>query len=266
MSRTLALIPAGWTAARSLARDGRRSDALVQAERLLARPDLPPKVAAEARRMAAEVLIDTERFRAARRHLRAARELEPSHPKTHYLAGLALERDPEGDDRRAAVRFKKASELEPGNPTYRAAFGRAAVRCDRVKTGVKELREAAEMTTADAGVIRVCVEGLIEAGRVGSARRLLAKARFRFPGRAELRGLWERVRFETARVRQRNKGKTQDAPRATEGDLLTLPFVRVVWSEAGRTPAAGTVRRDVISFPRPHIGRVRGSSADDRRR
>src|SRR5207253_5817262 len=116
MSRTLTLIHAGWASVKALARDGRRRDALTQVERLLACPDLPVPVGADAHRLTAELLIDAERYAKARRHLRAAAGLEPGCARTHYLAGLAFEKDPHGDDRRAAVRFKSASELEPQNP------------------------------------------------------------------------------------------------------------------------------------------------------
>jgi hypothetical protein len=261
MSRMCTLIHAGWTAARSLARSGRRTAALRQAERLLARPDVPDPVAADAHRLAAEVLIEGSRYKAARRHLRAAAELQQGHSRTYYLAGLAFEQDPEGDDWRAAVRFRKASQLEPGNPTYRAAFGRAAVRCDRIRTGIRELLAAAEMTTAEVGVIRIVVDGLREAGRIEMARRVLLKARFRFPDSTELRGLWDRIRFETARLKQRSERRTQDARTATDGDPALLPFARL--HDSIQTPGAGMVRRrDAGSLPRPHLARLRVTSTD----
>jgi Flp pilus assembly protein TadD len=128
MSRTLTILHSGWASARALARGGRRTDALSLIERLLSRPDVPAVLATDARRLAGELELTAERYAAARRHLRAAAALEPAHAATHYRLGLAHERDPHGDDRRAAVRFKRASELEPGNALYRAAFGRAAVR------------------------------------------------------------------------------------------------------------------------------------------
>src|SRR4051794_24951916 len=111
MSRTLTLLDSGWASARALARAGRRGDALALIGRLLGRPDIPAAVAADARRLAGELELEAERYAAARRHLRAAAALEPSHAQTHYRLGLAHERDPHGDDRRAAVRFKKASDL-----------------------------------------------------------------------------------------------------------------------------------------------------------
>ena len=261
MSRMLTLIHAGWVSARSLARSGRRTAALAQLRRLLSRPDLPVALAADANRLAAELLIETEDFAKARRHLRAALGLQPENARSHYLAGLAFERDPAGDDRRAAVRFKKASEAEPANPVYRAAFGRAAVRCDRVKLGVRELVAAADAAPDNIAVLRVVVDGLREAGKLRAARRVLVKARFLCPRSAEVRRMWERVRFETARAGQRNTKGTQDAQFATEGALFTLPFVRVVGSAAGGK-ATGWVRGDVISLPRPHLARLWSTNAE----
>jgi len=255
MSRTLTILHSGWASARALARGGRRVDALALIERLLGRPDLPAPLAADARRLAGELELNAERYAAARRHLRAAAALEPNHAATHYRLGLAHECDPHGDDRRAAARFKKASTLEPGNPLYRAAFGRAAVRCDRVKTGVRALLAAVGAAPGDVPVLREVVGGLLEAGKTGAARRVAARARFLRPEDRELRGIWERVRFENARRRQQNERSKQDAPFATDGEFVLLPFVRVVGGPA-RPGTAGVIRRDRLSRPRPHLARL----------
>jgi hypothetical protein len=262
MSRTLTLIHAGWSSVQSLVREGRKREARTQVERLLDRADLPAPVAADAHRLAAELLLDAERFARARHHLRAAAGLEAKNARTHYLAGLAHENDPQGNDRKAAVSYRKASELEPKNALYRACFGRAAVRCDRLKTGVKALVAAADASPKDLPVLRVVVDGLIEAGRVGTARRLVGKARFLCPGNREVAGLWERTRFEAARVGQRRRNP-QDANLAREGDLVLLPFFRVVGVGAGpRAPGGGSIRRDLVSTPRPHLPRLLGMKAD----
>lgn len=262
MSRMLTVIHAGWATAKALARTGRRRDALDHLTRLLARPDLPGPVAADGHRLAAEILIDAEHYATARRHLRAAAALEPGHARTQYLLGLAYETDPHGDDRRAALRFREASRLEPQNAAYQAAFGRAAVRSNRVKTGVRELLAAAAAAPDKLSVLRVVVGGLVEAGRVMAARRVLIKARFLCPGSREVMGLWERLRFDTARAGQRRPAREQDARIARDGDFRLLPFVRVVGSGAGRQTVAGTIRRDAFSVQRPHIARMRSSRAD----
>lgn len=262
MSRRLAVIDDGLAAARSLARKGRRTEALAQAKRLLNRPDLPVVAAADAHRVVAELLLDLERYATARRHLRAALALEPEHARTHFLMGLAFERDPHGDDLRAARRFRKASELVPANAAYRGAFGRAAVRCDRVKRGVRELLAASEAALKDAMLLEVVADGLIEAGKVRLAERIIVKARFLCPGSGEVRRLWERVRFAAARQGQRCGSSTQDAGPAREGGVQLLPFLRVVRSSpGGKTPLAN-VRRDAISIPKPHLARLRSTNAD----
>lgn len=245
MSWKLALIDAGIAATRTLARKGRRNEALAQALCLLKRPDLPLTTAADAHRVAGEIFLDRERFAAARRHLRASLTLEPNHARTHFLMGLAFERDPHGDDLRAARRFHAASRLVPGSATYRAAFGRAAVRCDRLRRGVRELLAAAESAHKDVALLEVVIEGLLEAGRVNAAHRIIVKARFSCPGSGEVRRLWERVRYESARRSQQRASSTQDAEGpATEGAVRLLPFLRI---------ANSTIRHDAASFARPHF-------------
>ncbi|MBY0512918.1 MAG: hypothetical protein K2P78_03290 [Gemmataceae bacterium] len=261
MSRTLTLIHAGWSSVQALVRQGRRHEARVRVRRLLDRTDLPPFVAADAHRLAAELAIEAEQYATARRHLTAAAELEPSHARTHYLAGLAHENDPHGDDRKAAVKFRTAAELDPKTALYRACFGRAAVRCDKLKTGVRALVAAAEAAPAELPVIRVVVDGLIEAGKAGTARRLAQIARFRNPGSRELTRLWERARFAAAHAEQAQR-EPQDAAFATEGALTLLPFIRVVRPGAKSAPVAGTIRRDLVSKPRPHLPRLMGKKAD----
>lgn len=267
MSRMLSMVHAGWSSIRYSAAQGRRADALSGIARLLARPDVPAPVAADAHRLAGELLTDAERFTEARRHLRAAAALEPRHARTYYLWGATHERDPHGCDRRAALRYRRASRLEPAAALYRAAFGRAAVRCGKTRLGVRELASAAGAARGDLAVIRVAVEGFLEADRPRAARRVLNKVSFLCRGAAglrELRTLLERVRFAAARREQRGERGTtrqgQDAGLATEGGRVVLPFVRVA---AARSPGgAGLVRRDVVSFPRPHFPRLRSRRAD----
>lgn len=261
MSRTLTLIHAGWGTIRALARSGRRRDALNHIGRLLACPDLPQAVAADAHRLAAELLIDAEDYTRARRHLRAAILIQPAHPHSHYLLGQAFEQDPNGDDRRAACWYKKAVNLEPTNPLYRAAFGRAAVRADRPICGTRNLLVAADASPDNVAVLRIVVDGLLEAGRTTDARRVLVKARFLRPADRTVSGLWERVRFETARLGQQAARSTQDAAIAMDGESSVIPFVRVVGAGSHQGPSS-TIRWDSYSKPRPHVARFRSARSD----
>jgi hypothetical protein len=277
MSKMLTLIEAGWESALALASRGQKTSALDLLTRLLSRPDLPAARAAEGNRLAGELALELEKYATARRHLKAAAVLEPQHAGTHYATGRAWEEDPDGRDRRAAICYKKAASLDANNAQYRVAFGRAAARCGKVKLGVREMLAAAESADDDLAVVRVAVVGLLEMGKVNAARRVVAKARFHRPGDTELAALWSRLKFETARLTQRKTRKTvklaktrentryaQDAHFATEGDRVTLPFVRPVGEKGGSRggSAGGTVRRDAGSFPRPHIARLRARKAD----
>lgn len=278
MSRTLTLIEAGWESVRLIAERGQRAGALKRLTQLLAHPDVPAARAAEWHRFAGELALALARYATARNHLKAAVRLEADHANTRFLLGRAWEEDPDGCDRRAALNFKKATELDAANPLYRAYLGRAAARCGKLKLGRREMRAAAEMAPGDLAVVRVAVGGLLEVGKATDARRALIAARFLQPHNVELAALWERVKFETARLGQfksakaakrENLGKAryaQDAHFAREGDRVTLPFIRLACdtdaSQGTKGTAGGTVRRDGASFPRPHLARLGARKAD----
>lgn len=270
MSRTLALLDAGWTSVRQSAARGHAAGALKQLSLLLARPDVPAARAAEWHRFAGELALGLGRYATARKHLSAALRLDGDNAEGWFLLGRAWEEDPDGCDRRAAGCFKKATVFAAANPLYRAYFGRAAARCGRVKLGRREML-AAVQDVSNGPAVKVVVRGLLEAGCVSDARRVVAAARFVQPGSGDLAALWELVKFESARASQRARAKetardAQDAPFATEGDRATLPFLRVVDgtdpSSAGRGVVGGTVRHDVASLPRPHLARLGLRKAD----
>ena len=269
MSRTLTLIPTGFETIRAAAASGQTADALTNLARLLARPDVPAALALEGHRLAGELAVNLGRFATARRHLKAAAELDSTDAATRYLAGRAWEEDPDGCDRRAAISFRKANVLDGTNPLYRAAFGRAAARCGKVRRGVREMLAAAEQAPGAVEVIRIVVGGLLEMGKPGEARGVLAAARFARPNHPELTALWERTKFETARLAQKHAAKgrghtrfAQDAQPARDGGRVLLPFVRIADGTGATAPTRGTVRVDTVSFPRPHFGRRAVGRAD----
>jgi tetratricopeptide (TPR) repeat protein len=262
MSRTLLLNDTLWASAKALATVGRRADAVARVESLLSRPDLSASVEADARRLAAELLLDSENYPDARRHLCAAAARQPGHAHTQYLLGLAHEGDPLGEPRKAAARFRRAAELAPANAAYRAAYGRAAVRAGRPNAGAKALLAVAAETD-DAAVFAVVVGGLLDAGKRAAAGRVLERAMFRCPRDRRLKSLRDRVRFEAAAARQRHSRRAQDAQFATDGDVAVLPFVRIVrGSEEKVAAGGGTIRRDLVTRPRPHLPRLRVTRAD----
>ena len=184
------------------------------------------------------------RFADARRHLRAAARIDPADATTRFHLGRAYELDPFGSDELAAKHYRAAVKRARTNARYRAAFGRAAVRAGDRVGGVKALIRAVRLAPADVAVLAVVVDGLLDAGRVRTARRIVGRARFLARTNPTLLSLWNRVRFAEARAAQE-----------TCRPAKVLPFVRLV---AGRTaPADGRiVRKDPPQRPRPHFGRV----------
>lgn len=279
MSKTLTLVDAGWDSIQTTAKRGQRIDALNRLEQLLARPDVPAAMAIEGNCFAGELALELGRYAIARRHLKAATKLDPTLAEAYFLAGRAWEEDPDGCDRRAAICFKKAAAID-AKPLYRAAFGRAAAHCGKVKFGVREMLAAAKEAPGAIEVVRVAVRGLLEMGKADKARQVIVTARFLCPHNSELATLWERTKFESARQGQRagqtgkaaktreNTRYAQDAQFARDGDRVTLPFLRLADetdSSAVREPksaSGGTVRRDSGSFPRPHLGSQRVRKAD----
>ncbi len=281
MSRTLSLIRSGWEAIRASAERGRLSDALAQLERLtrvLARPDgsvettpgVPAELLANAHRFAGELALELGRYASARRHLKAAAAREPEDAQTRFLLGRTWEEDPDGCDRRAAICFKQATARDGASALFRAAFGRAAARCGKVKLGTRQMLAAAASAAGDVAIVRIAVSGLLETGKVEDARQAIVNARFLCPGNSELAALWEQTKFELARHAQR-KSKAdartryaQDAQLATDGDRVSLPFMRPVGTgpNAGTLGlGTGTVRCDAGSLPRPHLARLRARRA-----
>lgn len=264
MSRTLTLTEAGWQSILALATAGRHTTALSRLRRYLCRPDIPTARAAAAHRLAGELLLEQQRYAAARRHLRAAVALRPE-AGTYYALGLAYERDGDTDAGRALRAFRRAWRLAPDQAIYQAAFGRAAIRAGHPRRGLRAVLGAAAAAPGDLAVLRVVIDGLLIVGRFTAARRVLTRARFLRRHDQELLVLEGRVRFAAARAIRVKHGRVtrpeQDAGFATDGDRVALPFVRphepaaAAAGPTGATPA-------VMPFPRRLALRLRCRNAD----
>ncbi len=253
MSKTLPFLTACWAAARAAATAGDRVIALKRVAPILADPDCPPVLLRSAHRLAARTLLTAGRFAAARRHLRAVCRLAPLDATAQYELGLALEDDPYGCDRRAAVRFGRAVALRPTDGRFRAARGRALVRIGRVKAGVAELKAAVVAAPADSVVLGVVLDGLTAAGKPRAAQRLLDRAAFLAPTSNEIRRLRERAKFAVA------GGRTSRLVRSNAPAVL-LAFTPADTTRPLRV-VGGIVRKDVASRQGPHVTRLRAHRA-----
>jgi Flp pilus assembly protein TadD len=238
-----------WASARDCAAAGRRADALAFLAPLLSAPDAPPRLVRLAHRLAGRLHAATQNYRMTRKHLLAAAKLDPNCAEVQYELGLAFERDPYGCDRRAARRFRRAVALAPKEPRYAAALGRALVRTNRVRAGVTWLTIAATGAPADPAILAVVTDGLCDAGRPRLARKLVAKARFLAPADRAILKLWDEVNYAEAAARSRTPTSA-----VGRGPAL-LPFLQVVRDD--RPSGGGVIRRDAMSRPAPHLGRLR---------
>lgn len=252
MSRMLTFHDAAWASARDCAAIGRRAEAFSALTPLLSSQDVPLRLQRLAHRLAARLYATAQNYRKARKHLQIAVNLDPNCAEIHYEIGLAFENDPYGCDRRAARRFRRAVQLDPKQPRYAAALGRSLVRTNRVNSGVKWLTVAAAGAPADAAILTVVIDGLCDAGRPKLARKLVGIARFLAPADRAVHKLWDDVRYAEAAAR--GKSAHPSVNRSPE----FLPFIRVVRDDSVSTVVGGgVVRRDVVSRPAPHLGRLR---------
>jgi len=248
MSTTLSFFEAAWTLSRGHALVSRCREALHALRPLLGGTDAagdgpPVHLVTLAHRLAGRLHFNAENFRAARRHLREARRLNPAHAETHHDLGLAWERDPQGSDRIALRSYRRADRLNPDVPKYLAAYGRALVRNGRAARGRVALRRAAELAPGQPAILRIVVEGLRESGRVNEAYRLVVQAKFAAPQCREVDRLYADARFALT-AHSRSAASRRDGPA-----VLAFPGV-----SAG---VAVGCRRDGPAVVRPRSPRIR---------
>ena len=95
----------------------------------------------------------------------------------------------------------------------------------------------------------VVTDGLCDAGKPRLARKLVAQARFLAPADRAIRKLWDDVNYAEAAA------LSQKAAPAIGRRPALLPFLQVVRDD--RPTGGGVIRRDSVSRPTPHLGRLR---------
>jgi cytochrome c-type biogenesis protein CcmH/NrfG len=177
-------------------------------------------------------------------HLRALLRCDRTNAEAFFDLGRAYENDPYGCDQRAVRFYLRAVKLNASEPKYRAVLGRALIRTNSIRSGIKVLCKAASAAPTDSEVMSVVVEGLREAGQAETAYELLSQSLFLAPNNRELKQLWNRTRFDMAQQRQLKQ--KEELPRPNQTGRI-LPFVRLNHgSECG-------IRHDEASSPAPHF-------------
>lgn len=250
MSTTLPFLSACWAAARAAAASGDRATTLKRVAPVLSDPNCPPVLRRSAHRLVARTLLAASRFIAARKHLRTVCKLAPLDATAQYELGLAYEGDPYGCDRRAAVCFGRAVALRPEDGRFHAARGRALVRLGKSKAGVRALKMAVNTAPADSIVLGVVLDGLILAGKVRLAQRLLNQAAFLAPTSAAIRQLREKAKFASV------GGGRSRRPVRVERPAVLLSFTPTPAPRPLRV-FGGAVRKDFGSRQGPHFTRLK---------
>jgi len=229
---------------------GRRVEARRRLDKLLAFPEVPADIRVEAHRLLAEIHLDSQCYRKARRHLLAALGLQPESAEIHYQLATVLDLEPDMPPKRASRYFRKALELKPDEARYWSGFGQICLRLGREKAAFGAFVAAADLAPMDTEIIDEIADGLCFLGRDEDARAVLMAARFRLGHSAELEQLWNRFRFLQLQ-------RTQHAERRREalaqGEAVVLQFVS---ARAGSEPKASEpgsiLRHDRQSRPAPH--------------
>jgi tetratricopeptide (TPR) repeat protein len=198
----------------------RHDEATRTLNRLLGLRVIPADVAERAQFLLGDIHLAQGHYGKARRHLAASIAGGTATGQTHFLLACAHDWDDDGDARQAYRHYRRAVELDPGQPLYSSAY--ALERLRRKTTASKydrdalvRLRDAFAATPDDQDVVYNYVAGLIEMGRLGEAELALRRARKRWPDHPAFESVWND--FRTAR----GGAPRPDAPR-------TAPALRVV--------------------------------------
>ncbi len=197
---------------------------------LLGLRGLPKHIVHRAEYILGDIYLGEGQCRKARRHLGAALAASPTNAEAHFLMACAMDWDEECEDSAAWVHYKRAVELEPGQPLYSSAYALMRIRrlgkraADDGETLLR-LRESYGGAPDDPDVVHNYISGLIELGRYNEARLPLERARRLWPGQPAFELL-------VSRLRERESGRQVAEPAvpyrpsryAVGAELVLVPF------------------------------------------
>lgn len=244
------------TRGKKLIEFGRRSEAKTVLLQLLSFGDVPVTLREEAHWLLAELHLDAQRFRAARRHLVAALALVPNSAEGYFRLAKAIELDPDARPVRAWKLLRRAIRLNPEQARYWSALASLSIRISKPAVALKAVRRAAKLEPRELAIVSDLVEGLVALDRAGEARELLVAAHFRFNRNHGFEKLWDRFRFgEMLREQQANRR----AFAIVSDEVSVIPFAR---EERETVPSMsheegeGILRHDRFSTRHTHLPRL----------
>jgi tetratricopeptide (TPR) repeat protein len=232
---------------------GRSVEARRRLNKLLGFPDVTVPQRVEAHRLLADIHVDGQCYRKARRHLLAALGLQPNCPETHYRLAVTLDLDPEVEPKKAGKHFRKALELKPDEARYWSGYGQICLRIGREKAAYGAFIAAADLAPMDVAIIDEIADGLCFLGKEEDARSVLIAARFRLGHDSELEQLWNRFRFLQL---HRDQQAARRRKALAEGEAVVLPFVPNNEPRETTVDEPVILRHDRFSTPKPHATRL----------
>lgn len=222
-STTLNLVERLLHSARNLHEHGQHQAAAKLFARLTGLGDLPREVAEEAHVRLAEIHLDNDRLKQARRHLTAALAHEPDCAHYHYLLAIAVEDDPNCDPKRAGVHYRRGLRLDPDHADYQCDYGLYAIRNGQTRAGLTALRRAVKLAPDEPTILGRVAEALRQADKADEAKDLLRAALFRQPRDPRFRDLWNRHQFSALHAAQ---NRTNERYATVKDEPVILPFPR----------------------------------------
>jgi tetratricopeptide (TPR) repeat protein len=157
----------------------RTTEALRVLRRLIELPDVPPRIAAEASYLIAQIHFNRSEYDEARGSLSEALATDPSSAECHFLLAQSNDLDESGDDEDAVSHYAAAARLAPDDARKQAAYARKLVETKTSKKGLQILEQAYADHGSDPIVVENFVDALIEAGRLEDAELVAAQAAYR---------------------------------------------------------------------------------------
>jgi tetratricopeptide (TPR) repeat protein len=186
---------------RELREQDRFDEAARVLTRLLGLRSLSPEVAERAQFLLGDIQLAQGQYSKARRHLAAAIATGTDSGETHFLMACAIDWDDESDAPRALYHYRRAVELDPGQPLYSSAYAlmriRRRARSRPDPDSLQQLREAFAASPDDQDVVHNYASGLAATRRFAEAELALRRARKRWPDHPAFEGLW----FDLLRAR-----------------------------------------------------------------
>jgi len=249
MSRTLNLVDILLTSGRHLFTMGRLQEALVPLTRPLGFRKLPGHANEQLQALLAEIYLQRQEYKSARRHLTAAIAANPLEANYHYLMGIAIVEDSDADQGRAEASFARAVDYDPDRAAYWVDYASHLFSIGKPKDGLKAIRRAYALDITDADVIGEVAAILRREGYADEATTKLRSALFQNHGDQRFRQLWQTHQYELIFIEQEAARKK---PETKRGKPILLPFKPAKASGKYLKLGGKTIRIDKAeSLPEP---------------